>query len=238
MPAPVFIFMLTRRDATLPDALGVARQAIAAGVRHIGFKDIGAPRSTLAALAAELRAAGATSYLEVVSLDEASELASARLALEFGVDVLMGGVRPRAVAPIVREAPVRYFPFAGRVEGHPSVLAGDAAEIASSAAEIAALPGVDGLDLLAYRSAHDGAALTRQVCAAAGKPVVVAGSIDRPERIEAVRLTGAHGFTVGTAAVDGVFAATSPGLAGQLAAIQAAAAGGADSPLSPAKAGA
>ena len=225
MAAPVFIFMLTRQDATLPDALGLARQALAAGVRHIGFKDVGAPWATLTALAAELRAGGATSYLEVVSLDEASELASARLALELGVDVLMGGVRPSAVAPIVCESRLRYFPFAGRVEGHPSALVGEANEIAASAREIAALPGVDGLDLLAYRSNLDGAALMREVCAAAGKPVVVAGSIDRPARIEAVRLAGAHGFTVGTAAVDGAFAARAPGLAGQLAAIQAAAAG-------------
>ncbi|HEX3407054.1 MAG TPA: hypothetical protein VHS81_07430, partial [Caulobacteraceae bacterium] len=87
------------------------------------------------------------------------------------------------------------------------------------------LPGVDGLDLLADRSDHDGAALARQVCAAVAKPVVVAGSIDRPERIAAVRQAGAHAFTVGTAAIDGAFPASSPGLAGQLAAIQAAVAG-------------
>jgi hypothetical protein len=37
-----------------------------------------------------------------------------------------------------------------------------------------------------------------------------------------VRLAGAHAFTVGTAAVDGVFPALAPGLAGQLAAIHAA----------------
>ena len=42
----------------------------------------------------QLKAAGAVIYLEVVSLDEASELASAELALALGVDVLMGGVRP------------------------------------------------------------------------------------------------------------------------------------------------
>ena len=227
MAAPVFIFMLTRQDETLPDALAVARQALAAGVRHIGFKDVGASPATLAALTNELRAAGAISYLEVVSLDEASELASARLALELGVDVLMGGVRPHRVAPIVRETPVRYLPFAGRVEGHPSALLGAADEIAQSAREIAALPGVDGLDLLAYRSSLDAAALVRAVCAAAGKPVVVAGSIDCAARIAAVRGAGAHGFTVGTAAVDGAFAPTTPGLAGQLAAIQAAAEGAA-----------
>ena len=223
MPEPLFIFMLTRDDATLPNAADAAREAIGAGVRHIGFKDVGAGPGESRALAARLKAAGVTTYLEVVSLDEASELASAELALELGVDVLMGGVRPALVSPRLTGAQVRYFPFAGRVAGHPSVLEGSAAQIAASARAIAALPGVDGLDLLAYRSRHDGGALARDVCVAAGKPVVVAGSIDCAERIGAVRAAGAHGFTVGTAAVDGVFPATAPGLAGQLAAIQDAA---------------
>ena len=222
MPDPLFIFMLTRNDATLPDAAAAAREAIAAGARHIGFKDTGASPAELRALAAQLRAAGVTTYLEVVSLDEASELASAELALGLGVDVLMGGVRPQVVGPRVKDTPVRYFPFVGRVVGHPSALAGSADEIVASSREIAELPGVDGLDLLAYRSGHDGGALAREICAAVAKPVVVAGSIDRPERIAAVRLAGAHAFTVGTAAIEGAFAAAAPGLAGQLAAIRAA----------------
>jgi len=225
MADPLFIFMLTRDDATVPNAVEAARVGIAAGARHIGFKDVGAAPGELRALAAQLKAAGVTTYLEVVSLDEASEMASAELALALGVDVLMGGVRPWAVAPRVRPTPVRYFPFAGRVVGHPSVLAGSADEIAASAQEIAALPGVDGLDLLAWRSELDGAELARTVCAAVRKPVVIAGSIDRAERIEAVRRASAHAFTVGTAAIDGVFPADAPGLAGQLAAIQAAARG-------------
>jgi 4-hydroxythreonine-4-phosphate dehydrogenase len=222
MPDPLFIFMLTRNDATLQGAAEAAREAIAAGARHIGFKDAGASHAEARALSTQLKAAGAVIYLEVVSLDEASELASAELALALGVDVLMGGVRPWAVGPRVKDAPVRYFPFVGRVVGHPSVLAGSPDEIAASAREIAALPGVDGLDLLAYRSDHDGGALAREVCAAVAKPVVVAGSIDRLERIAAVRMAGAHAFTVGTAAIEGAFAAAAPGLAGQLAAIQGA----------------
>lgn len=222
MPDPLFIFMLTRNDATLPNAAEAARVALAAGARHIGFKDTGATAAELRGLTAQLKAAGATTYLEVVSLDEESELASAELALSLGVDVLMGGVRPTAVGARVKDAPVRYFPFVGRIVGHPSVLAGSADEIVGSAREIAALPGVDGLDLLAYRSSLDGAALASAICAAVAMPVVVAGSIDCAERIAAVRQAGAHAFTVGTAAIDGAFPAAAPGLAGQLAAIQAA----------------
>jgi hypothetical protein len=105
------------------------------------------------------------------------------------------------------------------------VLEGAPAEIVASARALAARPGVDGLDLLAWRGRHDGAALARAVCAAVAKPVIVAGSIARPEQIIALRACGAAGFTIGSAAMDGLFPAEGPALAQQLRAIQAAAAG-------------
>ncbi|CAN7509379.1 4-hydroxythreonine-4-phosphate dehydrogenase PdxA [Acidovorax sp. LjRoot118] len=223
---PEFIFMLTRHDKTIDDALEQLPAVLAAGVRHIGFKDIGLPWAALQRLADAIRAGGAVSYLEVVSQDEASELASARAAMALGVDVLMGGTRPEAVLPLLRSTPIRYYPFAGQVVGHPSVLQGTVEDVVASARRIAALEGVHGLDLLAYRFAGDAAdvpALIAAVCAAVGKPVVVAGSIDRAERIAAVAAGRAAGFTVGTAALDGTFEATGlgpHGLAGQLRAIQ------------------
>jgi hypothetical protein len=222
MAGPQFIFMLTRGDATITGAAQAAETAIAAGVTHIGFKDVGVWPGELKALAALLKGAGVTTYLEVVSLDEGSELASAELALELGVDVLMGGVRPAAVSPRLAGSAIRYFPFAGRIAGHPSVLEGSPEEVAASAIDVAAMPGVDGLDLLAWRSPHDGGALAARICAAVGKPVVIAGSIDCVARIASVHAAGAHAFTIGTAALDGVFPATEPGLAGQLAAIHSA----------------
>src|SRR5260221_295769 len=77
------------------------------------------------------------------------------------------------------------------------------------------------LDLLAYRFRGDVPALIKAVCDAVDKPVVVAGSIDRSERIAAVLASGAAGFTVGTAAFEETFPAARPGLAAQLQAIQA-----------------
>lgn len=60
----------------------------------------------------------------------------------------------------------------------------------------------------------------RRICdVVAGKPVIIAGSLDRAERIRAAASAGAAGFTVGTAAFDGAFP-TSPDLAGQIACIQ------------------
>ncbi|WP_428001607.1 4-hydroxythreonine-4-phosphate dehydrogenase PdxA [Acidovorax sp.] len=225
-PLPGFIFMLTRHDKTIADALEQLPTVLAAGVRHIGFKDIGLPWPALQHLTDAIRAAGAVSYLEVVSQDAASELASARAAVALGVDVLMGGTRPEAVLPLLRGTAIRYYPFAGQVVGHPSVLQGTVADVVASARRIAALEGVHGLDLLAYRFEGDSAdvpALIAAVCAAVGKPVVVAGSIDRAERIAAVLAGRAAGFTVGTAALDGTFEAAGlgpHGLTGQLRAIQ------------------
>jgi Ala-tRNA(Pro) deacylase len=82
------------------------------------------------------------------------------------------------------------------------------------------MPGVHGLDLLAYRFEGDVPRLIREVCAAVDKPVVVAGSIDRQERLQAVIAGKAAGFTIGTAALDGVFPARSKALPDQLTAIQ------------------
>ena len=58
--------MLTRDDRTVPDAAERLQDALAAGVRHIGFKDVGLPVAELRALNDAIRAAGATSVLEVV----------------------------------------------------------------------------------------------------------------------------------------------------------------------------
>jgi 4-hydroxythreonine-4-phosphate dehydrogenase len=218
---PDFIFMLTRNDRTVGDALERLDEAMAAGVRHIGFKDVGLSFAGLRMLADAIRAAGACVYLEVVSLDEASEAASARNAVELKVDYLLGGTRPHVVLPIVRGAAIRYYPFAGAVVGHPSQLLGTPAEITASARQLVAIEGVDGVDLLAYRAAGDVSALISQVCGAvAPKPVIVAGSIDRAERIGAVVRGQAAAFTVGTAALNGVFPGSSANLTQQLIYIQ------------------
>ncbi|MBV8565340.1 MAG: 4-hydroxythreonine-4-phosphate dehydrogenase [Methylobacteriaceae bacterium] len=219
--APDFIFMLTRRDRTIADAHARLKDVFAEGVKHVGFKDVGLPIAELRRIADAVHAAGLALYLEVVSLDAASEVASAEIALQLGAHVLMGGTHPQAVLPVVRGTPIRYYPFAGRVSGHPSVLHGTIDEIVESARRLVETEGVHGLDLLAYRFAGDAPALIAQVCRAVSKPVVVAGSIDRAARLASVASGGAAAFTVGTAVLDGVFP-TGQGLRDQLAFVVAA----------------
>lgn len=214
-----FILMLTENDRTIPDARARIDEALEGGVRHIGFKDVGLPFADLKGLADAIRAAGGRSYLEVVSLDESSELASARAAVELDVDCLLGGTRPQAVTQVTRDHPLRYYPFAGQITGHPSVLEGPGSAVVDCARRLADLEHVHGLDLLAYRFSGDVPALMRDVCAALGKPVIMAGSIDSEARIHAAAEAGAAGFTVGTAALAGAFPAEGPGFVAQVRAI-------------------
>lgn len=214
--------MLTRNDRTVADAEDHLATALTLGIRHIGFKDVGLPFARLHGLNRMIRDGGATSYLEVVSEDRESEIASARAATEIGVDVLLGGTHAEDVLPVIAGSGLRYYPFPGRVTGHPSVLNGPAEDIVTSATRLAEMEGVDGLDLLAWRFEGEVPPLIAKVCAAARKPVIVAGSIESGDRIAAAGSAGAAGFTIGTAALDGVFKGAGPGLEAQLRAILAA----------------
>jgi len=219
-----FIFMATRRDRTVPEARALIDEALALGVGNIGFKDVGLPRAALKELARAIKAGGGCAFLEVVSLDRQSELASAAIAADIGVDWLLGGVRAGEVAPIAKSAGLSYAPFPGTVVGHPSALQGEIGEIAESARALCAIEGVAGLDLLAYRRPGDVPALMRAVVGAVDRPVIVAGSIDDPARIAEVAASGAAGFTIGSAAIEGVFPAPSRAFAEQIGAIRQAAA--------------
>ncbi len=213
---PNFIFMLTRNDSSVPDAATHLETALAAGVRHIGFKDVGLPFDALAQLTQRIHAGGATSYLEVVSLDRDSEIASVKAGVALGVNHILGGINVEEVLPLLVGTGIGYYPFPGRVHGHPSTLDGTIEEIAASAARLTRHSGVSGLDLLAWRNTGDVPALIDAVCKATAKPVIIAGSIDRPEQIATLRAAGAAGFTVGTAVLDGQFQSGGTAVAEQL----------------------
>lgn len=206
MPAPSeFIFMLTKADETLPNAREVIDSLSSSGLRHAGFKDNGITVEEMHLLVEDIKGMGASAHLEVVSLDEADELQSAAMAVELGVDYLIGGIRPHQVLPIIKGTGIKYFPYVGEVIGHPAVLEGSAEELAQQARDIS--DQVDGINLLAYRhTTIPGEVALAAVVSAAGVPVISAGSIDSLARIGQVREAGAWAFTVGTAALDGLFA--------------------------------
>jgi methylmalonyl-CoA mutase cobalamin-binding subunit len=201
-----FVFMLTHSDSTIDDALDYVDGLSGTGLRYLGFKDVGATPQRQATIARAARDAGFETMLEVVSTSREAEVNSVRAALDAGVDWVLGGTQPDAVLPMLDGSPVHYCPFPGRVVGHPSVLEGTVDEIAASAAELTARPGVFGLDLLAYRHATaDIEELTRAVVAASAGPVIAAGSVVRDEQIAMLAAAGAWGFTIGSAIFDGLF---------------------------------
>jgi hypothetical protein len=203
---PEFIFMLTRNDVTVEDAFEVYDEVRDTGLRYVGFKDVGLPFDRLKALTEAMHEGGHEVMLEVVSEEKEDELRSARAALDLGVDYLLGGTHAGEVTEMLSGTGIRYCPFPGRIVGHPSLLRGSIEEISQSAKDLAAMDGVWGLDLLAYRHDGDVEALVRAVVESVEVPVIAAGSVDSEERIRTLAEAGVWGFTVGSAIFEGRFA--------------------------------
>jgi hypothetical protein len=202
-----FIFMLTRQDRTVADALDVLSLIKPLGLKHIGFKDIGVDAGTLGALTAEIRWSGATSYLEVVSTSPETMVASARMAAQLGVDCLLGGTEVDGILAALAGSKVQYFPFPGTPIGHPTKLGGKPEEIEAQCRAFMA-KGCAGADILAYRATEaDPLDLVRAARQGLGDGrLIVAGSIDGRPKIRAVAEAGADGFTIGSAVFDGSYA--------------------------------
>jgi len=218
-----FVFMLTRNDATVENALDLVEVARHLALKHIGFKDVGAETAKLRRLTGAIREAGAAVWMEVVSTSRDDELRSIALARDLGVDWLMGGVHAEEGLRILSGSAIRYLPFAGRPCGHPTVLDGAPAEVEAHCRAFAAM-GCAGVDILAYRATEavplDLVAACRRGFSPPGT-VVVAGSINSADRIAAVRAAGADAFTIGTAAIEASYAPGAGPLEAQLKAILA-----------------
>lgn len=201
-----FIFMLTQSDQTVPDARQVLEIAIEQGVRHLGFKDVGASREQMKSITKAIGEAGGTSYMEVVSTTSESVRRSMETAREIGVDYVLGGQDLESAREILEGGLARYYPFPGRPRGHPTSLGGTPEDIARDCRAFVEA-GCAGVDLLAYRATEaDPLELVRTARAnLSGRGLIVAGSIDRPERIHALARAGVDAFTIGSAIFDGSF---------------------------------
>ena len=189
-----FIFMLTHGDKTVENCLDVLDEVLPLGLGHIGFKDIGVPGEVLQELNRRIRAAGVTSYMEVVSETPEACLRSAHVAVELGVERLLGGTDMAAITPVLEGSDIAYYPFPGFPVEHPTKLRGKPEDIA----------------------AHCKAFMEQALDPG---ELIVAGSIDSAEQLTALRDAGVDGFTIGTAVFDGSFQAGRDGLAPQIRAV-------------------
>jgi hypothetical protein len=218
-----FIFMLTRNDATVGNCFELLEFARQLGLRHIGFKDVGAPEPTLRRLNEAIRAAGAQTYMEIVSTTREAELNSVRLARDLGVDRLLGGTLVDDALDILAGSRTRYLPFPGLPAGHPTQLGGSP-DLVESQCRGFAQKGCAGVDILAYRATEADPLDLIRACRRGLGPdgvLIVAGSVSSPERISAVRSAGANAFTIGTAVIDGCYAPRDPSIVAQLEAVLA-----------------
>lgn len=192
------ITMLTHNDQTVKNALEVFNECKDIENAFWGFKDVGLPKARMKELINAMKAAGKTTFLEVVSYSEEECMAGAQLALEVGFDYLMGTIFYESVWGMIKKHGLKYLPFVGKVHSSPSILEGSIDEIITQGKAIAA-KGVAGFDLLAYRHVAEPEKLAKEFTAAMDIPVVIAGSIDSPARIDFVEAIGAWAYTIGGA---------------------------------------
>ena len=194
---PNLIVMLTYNDVTVKNASEVFHSCKDLGVTHWGFKNVGLSKEEMKQLAQDMKRAGKTTYLEVVTYDEESCLAGAKTAVECGFDQLMGTLYYPSVHEYLKEHAVGYKPFVGKVSGSPSILEGSFEEIIADAKQMMK-KGIKGFDILAYRH-EKGEELAKSFCGAVNAEICIAGSISSFERIDTMFDIGPWAFTMGSA---------------------------------------
>lgn len=201
---PEIIVMLTHHDVTVPNALEVFETCKDLPVQYWGFKNVGLPKEQMKAVTAAMKAAGKTTFLEVVTYDEESCMDGAKTAVECGFDCLMGTLYYESVHSYLKEQGLTYMPFVGKVSGSPSILEGTNEEIIQNAKDLMA-KGIKGFDILAYRHVADGEKLAREFCAAIDAQICIAGSINSFARIDTMFDIGPWTFTMGSALFEKKF---------------------------------
>ena len=196
---PNLIVMLTIHDLTEKDACEIFVECKdIEEVKHWGFKNVGLPAGEMKRLVRAMKDAKKTTFLEVVTYDEASCMEAAKICVDCGFDALMGTVYYPSVHQYLDEHKMTYSPFVGKVSGSPSILEGTNEEIIQNAKDLMA-KGIQDFDILAYRHVVDGEKLAREFCAAIDARVVIAGSISSYERIDTMFAIAPWGFTMGSA---------------------------------------
>lgn len=201
---PKLVVMLTFNDRTIPNAAEVFEDCKNSKAEIYGFKEEGIPHDDVVKLFGRIRECGKQTALEVVAYDEEHCLAGAELAVECGVDYLMGTMYFESVAEVCKNSGIEYMPYVGEITGRPSVLGGSADGMITEARTLLE-KGADGFDLLGYRYTGDAPDLIRRFVSETGAKTVVAGSVDSFEKLDTVKKVSPWAFTIGSAFVENRF---------------------------------
>lgn len=198
MMNPKLIVMLTYNDKTVQDAIEIFDTSKELPAQFWGFKNVGLPIEQMKQLVDNMKAAKKKTFLEVVTYTEDECMKAAKLAVECNFDYLMGTIFYDSVFNFLKNNPIKYSPFCGKVSGSPSILEGTINEIIDEAKNLQR-KGVDAFDLLAYRYVGDPEKLAEKFIKAIDIPVIIAGSINSYERLNKIKELNPWGFTMGTA---------------------------------------
>jgi len=201
--------MLTHHDVTIPNALEVFEEIKDTGLKFIGCKDIGLPIEKLQELFRKMKNADMTTFIEVVSNDEEKHFMGVEKAIRVGADYLIGSM-PRFTGKTLeylkeKKANLKFFPYIGKVTGHPCVLNGSVDEIVNNGVEFGKM-GIHGINLLLYRYTGNVNLLLDRVIDTLKIPLIVAGSIDDFEKIGQMKRKNVWAFTIGGAILEKKFA--------------------------------
>lgn len=203
-----FIFMLTHHDVTIPNALETLEDVKDTGLRYIGCKDIGLKIDQYHELFNRMKHYGLVSFLEVVTYSEEEHFKGVDLALKIGADNLIGGMPwyTEKTLTYIKEkgAPLKFYPYIGKISDHPCVLEGSIDEIIKDGQRSEAL-GIDGINLLLYRYKGDQTALLEATLEKLEKPLIVAGNVTAPDQINELKRKNVWAFTIGGAIFEKKF---------------------------------
>ncbi len=201
---PKLIVMLTHNDKTVKDAIKVFKACKDTPAVFWGFKEAGLKKSKMKRLVKMMKAAGKTTFLEVVDYTEQGCIDGAKIGVECGFDILMGTMYFDSVRDIAKEAGMMYMPFVGEITGRPSILGGTIEGMIEEANSLIE-KGVDGFDLLAYRFTGDPEELAARFVDEVKLPVCLAGSIKSFERLDKMKEIAPWTYTIGSAFFDKMF---------------------------------
>lgn len=198
------IVMLTHNDKTVKDAYEVFEKCKNSKANFFGFKEKPLPLSEMKKLYRYMKKCGKKTVLEVVSYTEQEGLEGAQMAVECGVDILMGTKYFDSIHALCKGNNIKYMPFVGEIVGRPSVLKGTIDSMLDEANRLIE-KGVYGFDLLGYRFEGNAPELNKQFVSKIGVSVCVAGSVNSYERLDELKDVTPWAFTIGGAFFENKF---------------------------------
>ena len=198
------IVMLTHNDKTAIDAYDIFEKCRNSKAKFFGFKEKPLPLLEMKDLYKYMKECGKKTVLEVVSYTEQEGLEGAQMAVECGVDILMGTKYFASIHSLCDKNNIKYMPFVGEVVGRPSVLKGTIDSMVDEANRLIA-KGVYGFDLLGYRFEGNASELNKQFVSKTNVPVCVAGSVNSYDRLDELKDVMPWAFTIGGAFFENKF---------------------------------